>query len=359
MLTNKNYKIVAPGRVFLFGEHSDYLGLDVIAMAINRNLTINIEPTNNEFFEINYLDLEEKDNFPKNEILTYRHSRDYVRSAYNVLLRQDIIPKRSAKMTISSDIPIASGLSSSSALSVAAILAFSSLAGTPLTKKEIVGYAFEAEVKEFGESGGKMDHFASVYGGIIHVTFQQQIELQEINLNLSDFVIGDSKEKKADTVETIKYIRTMVEKGYQLLSKEILSFNHRTTSLKEVNEHIDKLPKTVQKLTLASLKNRDITKKALIFLQSNNFSAQKFGSLLNQHHEILRNDFSRSTKKIERMIQAAKQAGALGCKINGSGGGGTMVAYAPEKVENVIEAIENVGGKAFIVTQSNGASIVC
>jgi len=54
------------------------------------------------------------------------------------------------------------------------------------------------------------------------------------------------------------------------------------------------------------------------------------------------------------MIEAAMNAGALGAKINGSGGGGCMLAYAPENTNEVVEAIKKVGGEAFIVSSDKG-----
>ena len=61
-----------------------------------------------------------------------------------------------------------------------------------------------------------------------------------------------------------------------------------------------------------------------------------------------------STAKIDRMIQASLDAGALGAKINGSGGGGCMFAYAPKDPEKVVEAIEKQGGKAYIIRVDEG-----
>jgi len=61
-----------------------------------------------------------------------------------------------------------------------------------------------------------------------------------------------------------------------------------------------------------------------------------------------------STPKIEAMMDAASNTGALGGKINGSGGGGCMFAYAPAHPEKVAEAIEQAGGKAYIVHSDNG-----
>jgi len=48
----------------------------------------------------------------------------------------------------------------------------------------------------------------------------------------------------------------------------------------------------------------------------------------------------------------------LGGKINGSGGGGCMFAYAPKNAEIVAEAIEKVGGKSFIISSDSGTRIV-
>ena len=79
---------------------------------------------------------------------------------------------------------------------------------------------------------------------------------------------------------------------------------------------------------------------------------------MNQHHSILRDHLNISTPKIESMIDSAKEAGAVGCKINGSGGGGCMFAYAPGNASAVADAIESVGGKAFLVTADEGTKIV-
>jgi galactokinase len=64
-----------------------------------------------------------------------------------------------------------------------------------------------------------------------------------------------------------------------------------------------------------------------------------------------------STPKIESMLDAALDAGALGGKINGSGGGGCMFAYAPNNSEAIAEAIKKAGGKSYIVQADEGTII--
>ncbi|NHJ87208.1 MAG: hypothetical protein FK734_17220, partial [Asgard group archaeon] len=236
------FVVKAPGRVFLLGEHSDYLHLEVISAALDLYITFSVKPRDDTIFTIDYLDLNLKDSFLLNDKITYSNSRDYVRSAFNILFRKGIIPKSGADITVSGTIPIAAGLSSSSALSVASIMTFAHLANIQLSKYEIAQYAFEAEVVEFGESGGMMDHLASIFGGIIHVDFGDEIKLTQIPTNLSGLVIGDSLEKKKDTVGDLKMIRTNVERGYSLLKPLIRNFNHRETSLAEILNHIDEIP---------------------------------------------------------------------------------------------------------------------
>ena len=58
------------------------------------------------------------------------------------------------------------------------------------------------------------------------------------------------------------------------------------------------------------------------------------------------------------MLDASINAGALGGKITGSGGGGCMFAYAPKNPEIVAKAIEEVGGKAYIIQSDVGTKIV-
>ena len=54
------------------------------------------------------------------------------------------------------------------------------------------------------------------------------------------------------------------------------------------------------------------------------------------------------------MLRSAQQAGAYGGKINGSGGGGCMIAYCPDNPTEIKHSIEKVGGKAHVVNMVTG-----
>ncbi|MHA1614041.1 MAG: mevalonate kinase family protein [Candidatus Thorarchaeota archaeon] len=350
------FRVSAPGRICLFGEHSDYLGLDVIAAAIDMTIDIVVTPREDNEVRITYSDLGESDSFSLGSEIEYRNKRNYVRSAFNVMKRKNIIPTQGVNLKISSNIPIAAGISSSSALTVGAIMAVAGISGAEMKEEEIALTAYDAEVAEFGESGGNMDHYASAVGGIIHVDMKEN-NVTRLPARLDSFVIGDSGEKKKDTVGDLRYIRTTVEREYELIAQKISSFNHRTTPVNNVYELGRSNPTKERNMAEATLRNRDLTFHALRLLETDEPDHQKLGDMLREHHEILRDDLDRSTPKIERIIEAAYSAGALGCKINGSGGGGSMIAYAVGREKEVISAIQKAGGTAYIVKVGKGASL--
>ena len=60
---------------------------------------------------------------------------------------------------------------------------------------------------------------------------------------------------------------------------------------------------------------------------------------------------------MQDLINCAKDAGAIGCKLLGSGNGGSFLAYSPGNEEKVAEAIETGGGQAYRLRQDDGLQI--
>ncbi len=355
-MNEKPFRVSAPGRICLFGEHSDYLGLDVIAAAIDMIIDIVATPREDNEVRITYNDLGESDSFSLESEIKYRNQREYVRSAFNVMARRGFEPEHGWNLQISGNIPIAAGLSSSSAMTVGAVMAISRMANKQMQGEDIALVAFDSEVLEFGEGGGNMDHYASAVGGIIHVDMKEN-NVTRLPARLDSIVIGDSGEKKKDTVGDLRYIGKTVEKEYELIANEISSFNRRTTPVNNVYELGQNRSSKERNMAEATLRNRDLTYRALKLLKTEEINQQKLGDMLREHHEILRDNLDRSTPKIERMIEAAYSAGALGCKINGSGGGGSMMAYSVDREKEVASAIQKAGGTAYIVKVGKGASL--
>lgn len=61
-----------------------------------------------------------------------------------------------------------------------------------------------------------------------------------------------------------------------------------------------------------------------------------------------------SNEPLERLVYAPRGAGALGAKLTGAGGGGCMNALSEsDKLEGVVDAIERVGGRAFVAGKAD------
>lgn len=97
-----------------------------------------------------------------------------------------------------SEIPINAGTSSSSALVVTWVnfLAQMSDQQQQLSPEECARLAHAAEVLEFHEPGGMMDHYAAACGGVLALRFHPTFQIEKLSPPLRPFVLGDSNEPK-------------------------------------------------------------------------------------------------------------------------------------------------------------------
>jgi galactokinase len=356
----KNYElqVSAPGRLCISGEHQDYFGLPIIAAAINLRISISGNKRKDKKFKIRLPDIKDKMEFLLKKELTYQQERDYIRSAINVVQREGITLSSGWDCLIQGNIPINAGTSSSSALVVAWIkflfeAARDSRASMP---EKIAELGFSAEVAEFKEPGGKMDHYASSMGGIVSVHFERDMKIRKLKNPLKEFVLADSLQKK-DTTGMLGYIKGNVLRGVSSVKKKIKTFGLRSSLSQEVQREIEKLPLEEKRLLQGTLLTRDLTKEVEALFESDDFDHNRFGQLLSNQHSVLRDYLQISTPKIEEMIEASLNAGALGAKINGSGGGGCIFAYSPGNAEKVAKALKKTDVKAYIIRVDDGARV--
>jgi galactokinase len=352
----KPLRVSAPGRICLFGEHQDYLGLPVIAAAVSLRIRAEAWPADDGMFAIEMPDIGERMQIKPNVEQVYESRRDYLRSCVSVLRRKGIAWPCGFRVRITSTIPLRAGVSSSSALVVMWIRFLLAASGheQPVDGEELARLGHQAEVLEFGEPGGMMDHFCAALGGLLFVDTRPPYRSERIAAQLDGIVIGDSLEPKA-TIETLARVRAEVSEGMRLIREQLPSFDLSLTPLEQADEVLKTMPPGPARRLRANLVNRDLTRRAADVLRRGELN--ELGGMLLAHHEQLRDGLDLSTPKVERMLQAALDAGALGGKINGSGGGGCMFAYAPGRTEAVMEAIHRVGGSPMAVTVDRGATI--
>ena len=352
------HKVSTPGRICLFGEHQDYLGLPVIAAAISKRIFIDGKKVDGNSVKIELPDISQTDSFLIEEKVLYKNERDYLRSAFNVLVREGYSFTRGIECKIHGEIPINAGTSSSSALIIAWIQFLILMSDKPanVSLQKIAELGYKAEVLEFAEPGGMMDHYSTACGNIIWLESTPKINLQNIHARLGTFVLANSLEPK-DT----KYILSRVKKGVmnitQILSKLDPGFSIHTIQEDDVYRYEDELNGDTNELLKGTIRNRDLTFEAYKVLSAEFKDEQRFGRLMNEHQKVLRDVLQISTPKIDNMIETSLKAGAFGAKINGSGGGGCMFAYAPKNPEKVLEALKKYTQDAWIVTIDEGTRI--
>lgn len=354
--------ISAPGRICLFGEHQDYLQLPVITAAINRRVELTAVPITDKVFHIHLPDINKTEilDFSVEKEFSYTRKRDYFKSIYNVLYRKGIRWQQGWDCIVHGNIPINSGTSSSSALNnvwCKFLLEAGENVKPEWKKPEQVGHlSYLAEVMEFNEPGGKMDQLSTAIGGLLHIDFADNENITRLPASLGSFVLGDSLQAK-DTMKILKKTKIPALSAAEKIKKVYPQFSFRNFELDNLSDF--RLILTEQEMTVMQgmLKNRDICIEAEKIVVKPDIDDTKLGELLTLHHNNLRDNLNISTIKIEKMLIAARAAGALGGKINGSGGGGCMFAYAPNDPQKIVSAIQNAGGKAYIINIDNGLKI--
>jgi len=354
--------VSAPGRICLFGEHQDYLNLPVISAAINLRIEVTASPGKDKIFFINLPDIAATEilDFSKEQEFVYSKERDYFKSIFNVLFRKGIHWPQGWNCVVQGKIPINSGTSSSSALNNIWCRLLLEIGDNVKAKwktpEQVSQFSYLAEVIEFNEPGGKMDQISTAIGGVLHINFADIDKITRLPAKLGSFVLGDSNQPK-DTMKILSQTKLPALSAAQKIQEVVTEFSFLKFPLKHLHEYKHLLSVQEYRVMQGMLLNRNICRDAKKIMQTDKFDDKVFGKLLTEHHRYLRDNLKISTPKIEKMLQAALQAGALGGKINGSGGGGCMFAYAPDQTQKVAEAIEKAGGKAYIVNIDEGIKI--
>lgn len=343
---------IAPGRICLFGEHQDFLGLWVIASAIDLHIHIIGRKIDEKKLFIHLSDIGCEEIINLEEQIRYTKPRDYLKAGVKVLQDRGYKIDFGIECTVRGELPINAGVSSSSALVVGWIKFLLTHLGVEIPPDELARLAHRAEVLEFNEPGGMMDHFTSSIGNTIFVDCIPPFSFRTFPINIKGFVLGDTLERK-ETLEVLKRSHEEAEEGIKKLKEIYPRFNLRETPLEIVEPYLKQLPTHLADKVYVNIVNRDICLEAKNMFEKGIINEKRIGELLTQHHKML-GILGVSTPKLDALCQASIQAGALGAKLVGSGGGGCMIAYAPGNEVRVAKAIEEAGGRAYIVEIERG-----
>jgi len=382
------HRVRVPGRVNLIGEHIDYNGLPVFPMALQRAVRIVFRPRNDSMVVLHSSDERfppvEFEIGPKIERWSKGSWGNYVKApAKELACRFEI--QRGFDGMLQSDIPVAAGLSSSSAIVNAVGLALAHVNDVLAEPGEFAVLMSEAELF-VGTRGGGMDQAISLGAkddSAAKISFNP-IRLQYVTVP-DDwcFIIADSgeiAEKSGSLQVEYNLRRTQCEKALQVISAKLLkqgvteglyeSYQELCASL-DAEVLLDFAEKFLTETEHRCFRHV-VTEAGRVEAAVERMLASDirgFGAYMNASHDSLKTDYQVSTEALDELVQVAREGGAVGARLTGAGFGGCVVALVERRRTSdalgVLRAeyYERRGRKnqmdesLFIAVPSRGASV--
>ncbi|THD66478.1 galactokinase [Robertkochia marina] len=353
-------EIIAPARTCLFGDHQDYLGLPVIACAIDRHIRLTATPIEEELLRIFLPDIGESTEIPLNANFKNGVQGNHLLSAFKVIKDEGANPEQGYEITINGNVAINAGISSSSAVMVAwiAFLRTVYLPQLPFNKEHIAQLAYKAEVIEQNSPGGKMDQYSISLGQIMYLETDDKNHHELFNRDMPGLIVSESGIPKS-TLGVLGDLRGKAWQAINEVTHHLPGFQIAKTIGEDPQKYLPFVSPELKNVFTAAMENYRITKAALREMKTPEPNLSRIGELMNEHHEVLRDLLKITVPKIDHMINAAQAHGALGAKIVGSGMGGSIVVLAREEDrDQIIDALKNSGARdAYPVKVDPGVRI--
>jgi mevalonate kinase len=300
----------APGKIILFGEHAVVYGRPAIAVPVRQveaKAIVAASPGKSSRIEAPGINLE-----TNLEDLPDEHPLALAVQAVQEKLGFGSLP--AFRLKIVSTIPIASGLGSGAAVSVAIARAVSTFSGHPLSEDQISAVAFRVDQLYHGTPSG-IDNTVITYEQPVMYTRGQPFERLVVAQPFS-IVIGNTGISASTSAVVSDLRRRWIESpaAYEARFNRIGAIAREARRLIEIGR------------------------------------PEEMGPLMNSNHALLR-ELDVSCQELDHLVDTALKAGALGAKMSGGGRGGNMIALVrSEKAEGVALALEQAGATRTIVT---------
>ena len=387
-------RAIAPGRVNLIGEHTDYNGLPVFPIAIDRDVRIDFRVLDEPVVRLDSPSSRFAPfTFQLNRPIKAARQGDwsnYVRAAARGLLEHGVPLDRGVEGTVTGNVPIASGLSSSSALVVASALALLRANGvevggepvadgaaaplggtnrsratgrrTSLPRIELAALLARAE-RFVGLEGGGMDQAACLLGVAGHALRIEFDPLRVTPVAIPEgwrWVVASSlvrAEKSAgareaynerarqcrDALESVRAIvgvdpttRTTTDAVPGALSyRDLVALDDPDRLLRHARQVLS--PTLYRRFRHVITEGHRVAQAGHAMRDGD---PHRFGDLMVRSHESLRDDYEVSTGELDEIVLVALEAGAAGARLTGAGFGGCAVALCDDTtVAAVMEAL--------------------
>ena len=305
----------APGKIVLFGEHAVVYGRPALAVPVTQvQATAIVRPRSGSGILIDAPGIglhSELSQLPSDHPLAAAIIKTLPPS-----FLQNTRKERGEGLTIhiESTIPVASGLGSGAAVSVAVIRALSSFNGFPLSDEQVNAIAYEVEKLHHGTPSG-IDNTVVTYAKPVYFVKGKPIETFRVGAPFT-IVIADTG-ISAPTKESVGDVRKLWEADKR--------------KWEPVFDEIGAIA--------------DQAREKIV-----DGKWEDLGPLMDRNHALLQN-LTVSCPELDRLVEAGRHAGALGAKLSGGGRGGNMMALVqPEQAEKVVLALQSAGASCTIMT---------
>lgn len=303
-------KSSAPGKIILFGEHAVVYNRPALAVPVNQ---VHVEVEVSDSFQPGIWIHAPIINLQA-ELSTLPSDHPIGSVILKLFQRVGISQHPNLSLTINSTIPLAAGLGSGAAVSVALVRALSSFFLHPLTNEQINQIVFEIEKLHHGTPSG-IDNTVITYNMPVYYIKDKPIETFKCGKPFT-IIIGDTG-VPAPTKESVGDLRRLWlrdQNRFETIFDEVAQISTMARHLIETGR------------------------------------PELLGELMDHNHEFLQ-QMTVSSPELDVLVAAARKAGALGAKLSGGGRGGNMIALAdPASAESVAEALQSAGAKRTIIT---------
>ncbi len=373
-----------PGRVNLIGDHTDYNGLPVLPMAVQRDVlllcgartdaTINIANVDSQF---------EPRQFEAETEIPQCKSGDwgnYAKAAVQALA-QEKMPLHGFDAIVSSTIPIAAGLSSSSAILMATALMIVDLNHLAIGAEELMDMMAEAE-RYVGTRGGGMDQAICLGAQSGSASLIEFSPLRMTHVPIPSawrFIVANSltrAEKSGSAMNAYNQRASDCAKALEAVAAshgtpEVVSFADLMAGA-SVPELLHVAEEVLSEALLRRFRHV-VTEGSRVTSAGTAMrfdDVEGFGCLMSESHKSLREDFEVSCPELDELTQIAVASGASGARLTGAGFGGCAVTLCEEgRVDGVMAALKqdfyakrefqgDIEDVLFVAEPSGGAAVV-
>ena len=316
----------APGRLELFGAHTDYNEGFVCAIAIDRSVVVAAAARADEVVRVwsdatdeeAVLDISGPEAGPAGKWWDYLAGVIWA-------LRERGCRVGGADLVVLSDVPIGGGVGSSAAVEIAYALALAALADLDIEAKELGLLCQRAENEYVGMRCGILDQFTSLLGRRDHAMWldcrSREHRLVPIRSHDVRFVVCDTRKPRELVDSAYNQRRAECEEAARLLGVRAL----RDVDSAALRAKQDLLPATLLKRARHVVTENERVAEGVALLEAGDIAA--LGEVLGRIHVSLRDDYEVSCPELEAMREAALAApGCHGARMVGAGFGGCVIA---------------------------------